>query len=703
MKSIRFGWAPALVCVMAPPAFAQLTPQHFNDFVGGLAASSSLGATDSAPIVQNGVTKKWLPFNYFLSRDGSNVTIPAAPTNLLGNATFYNYPAMGYGPCATGDTSNMGACVNAAAAAAALGGTVVVPQGSFNFATTIAPPEKVKIVGAGGANYGRCGTALTWNGSLAGVMFQAGSDSSAQPSVGGGLSRICLNGNGIAADGLKLRSAVWGDYEDVYVQKVTGKALNIDVSSTANLPSGFNHFKRFYADLSHASAITATGVYLGPGTSTQNNNRNVFDDLVINYQQGIGIDCWNADSNEFRNAHVEPTGSSPGYSAVLHGSASSVLETCRSTRLSGEFGVSLVAGTGIHALSDTYPSKTNWLFLNQESGAPLPTVDGSATLYSITSTGAINGGVSISSTAPYATGNFSSANLGIGSTSWVIFGQDADGLVQAGSANTDANLRLSPKGAGLSVLTQPGYGSGCTLSNDGSLPNTVIGIAVCTTADQTTGRMMVPNGAPLAAYTKSTAAWAVGTGNGCLDTGAVGNNTFYYVYQIQRSGTRVVDYLCTATFGSPTMPTNYDRKRYIGAVKTDGSAHILAFTQVGNEFVWNAPVTDVSVVTLGTGSQTSLTLANVPNGYAVQAHLRGAATRAAGAAAVAFTSLSEVDAAAGGGNTNAYINAAGYISPVDLRIMTNTAQAIAGRANQANTTASLETVGWVDPKLEWPH
>ena len=61
------------------------------------------------------------------------------------------------------------------------------------------------------------------------------------------------------------------------------------------------------------------------------------------------------------------------------------------------------------------------------------------------------------------------------------------------------------------------------------------------------------------------ASWAVGTGNGGLDTGAVGNNT-YYLWLIQRSDTGVVDALFSLSSSAPTMPANYDLKRLLGRV-----------------------------------------------------------------------------------------------------------------------------------------
>lgn len=59
------------------------------------------------------------------------------------------------------------------------------------------------------------------------------------------------------------------------------------------------------------------------------------------------------------------------------------------------------------------------------------------------------------------------------------------------------------------------------------------------------------------------ASWAVGTNQGGLDTGAVGNNT-YYIWLIQRSDTGVTDVLFSLSSTAPTMPTNYDRKRLLG-------------------------------------------------------------------------------------------------------------------------------------------
>jgi hypothetical protein len=95
------------------------------------------------------------------------------------------------------------------------------------------------------------------------------------------------------------------------------------------------------------------------------------------------------------------------------------------------------------------------------------------------------------------------------------------------------------------------------------------------------------------------AAWAVGDNNGGLDGtessgGTPDASTMYYIWLIERSDTGVVDALYSESPTSPTMPTNYDYKRLIGSVLTDGSNNILPFTQTGDYFRYTTPVDDVT-------------------------------------------------------------------------------------------------------------
>jgi len=101
--------------------------------------------------------------------------------------------------------------------------------------------------------------------------------------------------------------------------------------------------------------------------------------------------------------------------------------------------------------------------------------------------------------------------------------------------------------------------------------------------------------------------WSVGTAAGGLDTGSVTTSTWYAIWLIKRSDTGVVDALFSTSFSSPTMPTNYDYKRRIWAVLTDGSSNITAYEQVDDNCNWQEVVTDLNDTTPPT-SLTALTV-----------------------------------------------------------------------------------------------
>ncbi|HEX3861758.1 MAG TPA: hypothetical protein VHY35_08690 [Stellaceae bacterium] len=584
--------------------------------------------------------------------DATNAALPDARDNLgIGSGQSAVYYAKDYAGCIWDASHDVGTCINSAitAASAGGGGTVTVPAGILGLSTTIDLLNGVRVVGAGGANYGQCATTLKWLGASSGVMVSGGSDSAAHQVAGIGLSQFCLDGATVAGTAVKLRSADWGWFQDLYIERVTANAWDVDVGATANVQTAFNHFIRTYADLTDASSLNANGWLIGPGSIAGNDtNRNYWLEPVVTYQNGTGFQCGAMDGNEIAHAQIEPVGSGTGKSLNLMASSSSVLRACRSNQFSGMFGVAGFATSAVTAESDIFPSLKNTLYLDQESGAPNPVINGAATLFWRNNTGHLTN-----------------------------FTFDA----------THAALLL------------PGYGSGCTLANDGTTPNTVIDVAACATADDTTYYVMPQT----SAYTKTTGSWAVGSGNGCLDTGTVANATWYYLYQVQRGDTGAADYLCTATYGAPTMPTNYGRKRYIGPFKTDGSAHILAFVQTGNEFVWSVPVEDINTNALST-TATLFAMTNVPLGYKVEAHFRYDIF-SSGTRNVLLTSPDETSAAVNtptGNGTFCQCSSGVGMYGTD-RLMTNTAQQIRAVSNNSSTTFQAATIGWVDPQIAWQH
>ncbi|WP_460928795.1 hypothetical protein [Shinella zoogloeoides] len=91
------------------------------------------------------------------------------------------------------------------------------------------------------------------------------------------------------------------------------------------------------------------------------------------------------------------------------------------------------------------------------------------------------------------------------------------------------------------------------------------------------------------------AAWAVGTNQGGLDTGTVGNNT-YYIWLIQRSDTLVTDALFSLSSTAPTMPANYDRKRLLGILSRTGGSNGTPINMVGVRFSTTVALTGLSQI-----------------------------------------------------------------------------------------------------------
>jgi len=74
---------------------------------------------------------------------------------------------------------------------------------------------------------------------------------------------------------------------------------------------------------------------------------------------------------------------------------------------------------------------------------------------------------------------------------------------------------------------------------------------------------------------------------------------------------------------APTLPTNYNMKRRIGSIRTNASSQIIAFSQVGDQFLWKVPVVDISNAAAGaTGSAGAAVAITVPSGVKVIALLR---------------------------------------------------------------------------------
>jgi hypothetical protein len=215
-----------------------------------------------------------------------------------------------------------------------------------------------------------------------------------------------------------------------------------------------------------------------------------------------------------------------------------------------------------------------------------------------------------------------------------------------------------------------------TSNNTGDATND-IDIAAGGCADATKARWLT-----FSALTKRLdAAWAVGTNQGGLDTGAVGNSD-YYIWGIERSDTGVTDVLFSLSSTAPTMPASYDYKRLIGWFKRSGGAISLFSTlEIAN--------------TLTTSQRTDAV--KVPLNFATWALVRVLLLDAATGFFANVTSPDEFDAAPSGtvAPLANFSVVAAVQSVADMRIRTSATGTIAARATLATVDAyRVATLGF---------
>ena len=253
----------------------------------------------------------------------------------------------------------------------------------------------------------------------------------------------------------------------------------------------------------------------------------------------------------------------------------------------------------------------------------------------------------------------------------------------------------------LSALPR-GYVSGLTYANNGTDGDHDIDVTIGAARDDADS----DNLKLTAALTKQIdATWAVGDDAGGLDTGTVANNTWYAIWLIKRSDTGVVDALFSASFSAPTMPTDYDKKRLIGAVRTDGSANIIPIVTTelaggGLEVKWVTERESFDVLNPGTSA--TLRAVDVPP-MIVDALLVLGATNENGVSNGGWRAFDPAMADAAPSYTAPPYNTVGIntnsvgattVGPLPVR--TNSSGQINTRAaaSSANTAMRASTIGW---------
>lgn len=190
-------------------------------------------------------------------------------------------------------------------------------------------------------------------------------------------------------------------------------------------------------------------------------------------------------------------------------------------------------------------------------------------------------------------------SLGLGSAALLTAGTGASNAVQLdGSAKlpaVDGSALTNLAGALLPI----GAFFGMALSR-ASATTFTIAAGAARNDNGGTGKNVQFN----SAFTKSLSAWAVGTGNGGLDTGAVANSTWYHVHGIVNDSDGSSDAIYSLSATAPTVPAGYTARAYISFFKTNGSAQITAFSQIGDIWLKDSATADIDATNPGTAAVT---------------------------------------------------------------------------------------------------
>jgi hypothetical protein len=321
-------------------------------------------------------------------------------------------------------------------------------------------------------------------------------------------------------------------------------------------------------------------------------------------------------------------------------------------------------------------------FVKQSSAGAALTVAAIASAdLPIATTGAIGGvrpdGTTITISGGIITASGASATAITVGTTNVVSGIDGNFL--ANNAGVLSNVAIRS------------YLAGLTLTTAGSSAS--FGIAVGTAAD-TANAAMITLGS---AYTKTNAAWAVGSASGSLDTSTIAVSTWYKVFLMKRPDTGVVDICITLTANSActtggAIPAAYTLFRRIGYMRTDASGNWLAFSQLGDEFLWvvGSSVNDVNTAVLGTTPQ--LFTLRVPTGSKVIARLRMVTV----SSGVVITSPDEGAQVYNSPTGNQTTNVGSASFNVTLDVRTNASAQIQAVAAGASSTLIGLAYGWFD-------
>lgn len=259
---------------------------------------------------------------------------------------------------------------------------------------------------------------------------------------------------------------------------------------------------------------------------------------------------------------------------------------------------------------------------------------------------------------------------------------------QISTSTTYTNELTGLTTATVSQVNQITVAAGAAASNDATVSSRVLMTLASATQGNTAGT------------------WVVGNFQNKLDAGALGASQTWHIYVIQRVDTGNVDILYSQSATAPTMPTNYTKRRAIGAFLTDAASNLIGYVQNQDEFYYVVPpANDVS----GNHGTTAFTASSTtPNGVRTQAILHGESDSTSTVVSGFYvSSLDQVDVAPSATATplmsilsGSSTTAGTWSGGGQMRVWTDTARSY--RVRQVSTAGTafirIATIGFVYPR-----
>ena len=311
--------------------------------------------------------------------------------------------AVNFGACVWDGAHDVAPCIQSAigAAAAAGGGDVIVPVGSYELASTLAiGSDLVRLVSAGGSDglswddlsqQGTFPTVLTWIGSAGAPMViiaPPANTASGQPLRGNGIKGILFNANSIAGYGAELKSVRAGEFRFGFRDAVTAGVLldTVPLGEANDVQDNTFSIRGTNGDTDgDGIRFQATG---NGGAENGNISLNIFDYATLRVRNGW---CFNytsaspgqsADNNYFRLAQCQQVGNTAGTGGGIHfvGGSQQVFGYYNGAKVVQETGT----GGNIFLMLDT-GNGTQAPVVN--GGGPIAWTDSSGTLHNETLAG----------------------------------------------------------------------------------------------------------------------------------------------------------------------------------------------------------------------------------------------------------------------------------------------------------------------------